>query len=54
MRALSTERMLNINNAHYVDYVLGYSPKWWKTLTLGAEQMKELVLLFYLRTKTIL
>ncbi len=25
MRALSTERMLNINNAHYIDYVLGYS-----------------------------
>ncbi len=37
--------MLNVNNADYLDYVLGYSPKM-------AEEM--LLLLFSLRTKIIL
>ncbi len=49
LRSACTRSLLNVNNtdytdytdytdhADYADYVLGYSPKWWKTVTLGEE-----------------
>ncbi len=39
LRSADSARILKvtitINNTHYVDYVLGHSPKWWKTVTRG-------------------
>ncbi len=41
-------RMLNVNNS---DYVLGYSPKWRKTVTQGEELLNKLLFLFSLHKK---
>ncbi len=50
--SVDTMHMLNINNADYVDYFLGYSPKWQKTVTRGEDLLNKL--LFSLCSKIIL
>ncbi len=42
LRSVDSAHMLNVNNADYVDYVLGYSPKWRKTVTRGEELLNKL------------
>ncbi len=48
-RALS----LNINNADCTDYVLGYSPKWRKTVTRGQELSNKLLFAMFLDLGTL-
>ncbi len=42
LHSVDSARMLNVNNADYVDYILGYAPKWQKTVTLGEELLNKL------------
>ncbi len=39
LRLVESARMLNVNNS---DYVLGYSPKWQKTVAQGHELLNKL------------
>ncbi len=42
LHSVDSTRMLNANNTDYIDYVLGYSPKWQKTVTRGEELLNQL------------
>ncbi len=53
LRSACARGQLNVNNTNYVDYVLGYCPKWQKTVTQG-EEILNMLLLFLLHTKSIL
>ncbi len=50
LRSVDRAHMLNVNNA---DYVLGYSPKWRKTVTWGEELLNKLCYYFLWTQKVI-
>ncbi len=41
LRSVDSVCMLNVNNADYIDYVMGYSQKWQKTVTRGEELLNK-------------
>ncbi len=53
LRSVDSTRMLNVNSADYVDYILGYSPKWRKTVTRGEELLNKLCYYCFLCAKKV-
>ncbi len=46
--SVESARMLNVNNAGYFNYILGYSLKWQKTVTWGEELLNKLYYNYFL------
>ncbi len=42
LRSVDSTCMPNVNNADYIDYVMGYSQKWQKTAVVVSNEVKLL------------